>query len=140
MNKQKFPKAKQSAYWLFTVLLCLGMFSGGIAQLTRAKWNADGMIHLGYPLYFMTLIGVWKILGVVALLAPGYTLVKEWAYAGFFFVMTGAVISHLASGDGMKGIIAQSIFVVLIVLSWWLRPAHRRIEVKPSKTNRPQYA
>ena len=103
------------------------MLAGGLAQLLRAKWNAEGMLHLGYPLYFMTIIGSWKILGVVAILLPGFTLVKEWAYAGLFFVMTGAIVSHLVSGDGVKGIIAQSIFVLLIVLSWYLRPAGRRI-------------
>jgi hypothetical protein len=103
------------------------MFAGGLAQLLQAKWNADGFIHLGYPLYFMSLLGTWKVLGVIALLIPGRPLLKEWAYAGFFFLMTGAVVSHLASGDGVNGVFFQSMFVVLIVLSWYLRPADRKI-------------
>lgn len=127
MTTTNNPTKRQTiAYWITTGLLTLGMLSGGIAQLCRAKWNAEGMVHLGYPLYFMTIIGTWKVLGVVTLLVPGYRLLKEWAYAGFFFVMTGAVVSHLSSGDGIKGVIAQSIFVVLIVLSWKLRPANRK--------------
>jgi hypothetical protein len=126
-NKTKQGSRVFTAYWATTGLLAFCMLGGGLAQVLRAKWNADGMLHLGYPLYFMTIIGSWKILGVVAILLPGFTLVKEWAYAGLFFVMTGAIVSHLVSGDGVKGIIAQSIFVLLIVLSWYLRPAGRRI-------------
>jgi uncharacterized membrane protein len=118
-----------TAYWISTGLLTFGMLSGGIAQLLRVKWNVEGMVHLGYPLYFMTIIGTWKILGVIALLVPGYRQVKEWASAGFFFLMTGAVISHLASGDQITQIVAQSIFVILIVLSWKLRPATRKLSV-----------
>jgi hypothetical protein len=83
------------------------------------------MIHLGYPLYVMTILGFWKILGVAVLLAPGLKLFKEWAYAGFFFLMTGAVVSHLASGDGAQGVVAQCIFIALIVASWSLRPGNR---------------
>jgi hypothetical protein len=120
-------KKQLIAYRIITGLLTLGMFSGGIAQLLRAKWNVEGMVHLGYPLYFLAIVGTWKILGVVALLIPGYGLVKEWAYAGFFFLMTGAVVSHLASGDRITQVIAQSIFVVLIVLSRELRPANRKL-------------
>jgi uncharacterized membrane protein len=106
------------------------MFGGGLAQMLHAPWNAQGFIHLGYPLYLMTLLGLWKVLGVIALIIPGRLLLKEWAYAGFFFLMTGAVISHLAAGDGIMGIIFQSIFVLLIVLSWYLRPADRKISLK----------
>ncbi|MBT1689208.1 DoxX family protein [Dawidia soli] len=121
-------KLHKVTYWTVTLLLCTGMFAGGVAQAVHAPWNAQGFIHLGYPLYVMTLIGLWKIAGVVVLLAPGWPLVKEWAYAGFFFVMTGAVVSHLASGDGISGVVWQTIFVILIILSWYLRPASRRLK------------
>lgn len=123
-------KKQLSAYWISTGLLTFGMLSGGIAQLLHAKWNVGGMVHLGYPLYFMTIIGTWKILGVATLLVPGYRLLKEWAYAGFFFLMTGAVVSHLASGDRITQVVAQSIFVVLITLSWKLRPAKRKFSIR----------
>lgn len=139
MTQQHSSRSKLITYWIITGLLVAGMFSGGLAQLLGAQWNKDGFIHLGYPVYFMHLVGTWKVLGVIALLVPGYPRLKEWAYAGFFFVMTGAVISHLASGDGVQGVIYQSIFVILIVLSWWLRPASRRIEfTQPTRT--PQFA
>jgi VIT1/CCC1 family predicted Fe2+/Mn2+ transporter len=107
--------------------LVMGMLSGAIAQLLHLKLNVDGIIRLGYPEYVLNILGTWKILGVVVLLLPGYTLLKEWAYAGFFFLMTGAVISHFVSGDPFSGVIWQMIFVILIVLSWAFRPANRRI-------------
>jgi hypothetical protein len=123
----KPAKGKVIAYWITTGLLALGMVSGAIMQLMHYKWNVDGIMHLGYPVYVLNILAPWKIAGVVALLLPGYTLVKEWAYAGFFFLMTGAVISHLASGDPVTHLISQLIFVVLIVASWYLRPDNRRI-------------
>ncbi|NML40337.1 DoxX family protein [Chitinophaga sp. G-6-1-13] len=132
---QSNAKGRNIAYWITTGLLTAGMLSGGIAQLIRAPWNTQGIIHLGYPVYVMTILGTWKLLGVTALLLPRMTLIKEWAYAGFFFLMTGAVISHLVSGDGLAAVTAQSIFVVLIVLSWYLRPANRRIA---ALTNMPE--
>ena len=139
MTQQHSSRSRLVAYWTVTGLLVSGMFIGGLAQLLGAQWNKDGFIHLGYPVYVMHLIGAWKVLGVIALLVPGFARLKEWAYAGFFFVMTGAVVSHLASGDGVQGVIYQSIFVILIVASWWLRPAGRRMEFT-QRTGTPQFA
>lgn len=127
--QNKPEKVRTIAYWIITSLLVLGMLSGAIAQLLRLKANTDGIIHLGYPVYLLTILGAWKVAGVLVLLLPGFTLLKEWAYAGFFFLMTGAVISHLVSGDGFTGVLFQIIFVILIVLSWYLRPINRRIAV-----------
>lgn len=127
--QNKPAKSRTVTYWIITSLLVLGMLSGGVSQLLRLKANTDGIIHLGYPVYMLTILGTWKIAGVLVLLLPGFTLLKEWAYAGFFFLMTGAVISHLVSGDGFSGVIFQVIFVILIVLSWYLRPQHRRIGI-----------
>ena len=127
--QNKPAKGRTVTYWIITSLLVLGMLSGGVSQLLRLKANTDGIIHLGYPVYMLTILGTWKIAGVLVLLLPGFTLLKEWAYAGFFFLMTGAVISHLVSGDGFSGVIFQVIFVILIVLSWYLRPQHRRIGI-----------
>src|SRR5688572_23425070 len=92
-------KRNKIIYWIATLWLALGMTSTGIVQLIKMKEEAEMMDHLGYPLYFLTILGVWKILGVIAVLIPKFPLVKEWAYAGFFFAMSGAIFSHVASGD-----------------------------------------
>lgn len=120
-------KSKKIAYWVITGLLCLGMLGGGIAQLTRAKPNVDGLTSLGYPLYLLTILGVWKLLAVIVILIPKYTLIKEWAYAGLFFLLSGGVISHLASGEALMKAFPVFVFLCLNVASWYLRPAERRI-------------
>jgi hypothetical protein len=131
-NKQR--RKKNIAYWTITILLALGMLSGGMAQLLRLKPNVEGMTHLGYPLYIMSILGTWKILGVLVLLLPKFRLLKEWAYAGFFFVLTGAVISHIVSGDTFSDFCAPLSFVLLTVLSWWWRPDNRKLSfVSPAK-------
>jgi uncharacterized membrane protein YphA (DoxX/SURF4 family) len=103
------------------------MLAQGLAQTFHAKGYVDLIIHLGYPLYFLYIIGVWKILGVIAILIPRYGLVKEWAYAGFFFVMSGAAFSHIASGNSMNEAIPSLVLLILIVASWYFRPADRKI-------------
>jgi len=85
------------------------------------------MEHLRYPVYFMTIIGIWKILGVFALLIPKFPLLKEWAYAGFFFVMSGAAFSHIAMGDPMIEIAPSLMLLALIITSWYFRPSDRKI-------------
>jgi hypothetical protein len=82
---------------------------------------------LGYPIYFLTIIGVWKMLGVIAVLTPKFPLLKEWAYAGFFFAMSGAVFSHLANGDAVKELFGPILLLMLTVVSWYFRPADRKI-------------
>ena len=114
-------------YWIITGLLSFFIFSGGLAQALLLKGVLQGFKPLGYPTYFICLIGIWKVLGVIAILIPGFRLLKEWAYAGIFFTMTGAVISHIASGDIHPQIIAPIVFAIFTVLSWYLRPADRRI-------------
>ena len=120
-------KRNKIIYWIATLWLALGMLSSGIVQLIQMKEEVDMMTHLGYPLYFTTILGVWKILGVVVLLMPKYPLLKEWAYAGFFFAMSGAVISHLAVGDGAIDFFGPTLLVILTVVSWYFRPADRKI-------------
>jgi len=120
-------KKKALGYWIITVILSLCIFSGGLAQAVQVKEVVDGFKPLGYPVYFISLIGVWKVLGIIAILIPGFQLLKEWAYAGIFFVMSGAVISHIASGDASVKIIAPLLLAVFTVLSWYLRPADRKI-------------
>jgi hypothetical protein len=120
-------KSKTIAFWTVTGLLAFGMLLGGTGQIFRAKFNVDGIIHLGYPEYVLSILGIWKVLAVVVILIPKYQLVKEWAYAGLFFLLSGAVISHFASGDGVLGALPAFVFMCLTVASWYLRPADRRI-------------
>ena len=82
---------------------------------------------LGYPLHFIMIIGVWKILGVVAVLIPKFPLVKEWAYAGFFFNMTGAIIAHLAMSDYLSLIFPPLLLLALTIVSWYFRPVSRKL-------------
>ena len=122
-------KRNKIIYWIATIWLALGMISTGIVQIIKMKEEADMMKHLGYPLYFLTLLGVWKILGVIAILIPKFPLLKEWAYAGFFFAMSGAVFSHLACGDGAKELFGPILLIVLTVTSWYFRPAEKKVVV-----------
>ena len=114
-------------YWIATLWLALGMASTGGVQLFKTPADVEMMTRLGYPSYLLTILGVWKILGVVAVLVPKFPLVKEWAYAGFFFAMSGAIFSHFAVGDGAKEFFGPTLLLVLTVASWYFRPASRKI-------------
>ncbi len=122
-------KRNKIIYWISTVWLALGMFATGAGQLFKMKngqGGADMITHLGYPIYLLTLLGIWKILGVVAVLIPRSPLLKEWAYAGFFFIMSGAIFSHIESGDPVTKIFPALLLIILTVLSWYFRPAARK--------------
>jgi uncharacterized membrane protein YphA (DoxX/SURF4 family) len=127
-------KRNKIIYWIATIWLASGMLSTGTLQLFKVKAEGAlappgvyGITHLGYPVYFLTILGIWKILGVVALLIPRFPLLKEWAYAGFFFVMSGAIISHIAVGDSMSEIFPSLLLLILTVVSWYFRPENRKI-------------
>jgi len=122
-------KRNKMIYWIATLWLALGMVSTGLGQLLKFKGQGDPdmLTHLGYPLYLLTILGVWKMLGVIAVLIPKFPLLKEWAYAGFFFAMTGAIYSHIATGDSMSEIIPALLLLILTVVSWYFRPTDKRI-------------
>ncbi len=120
-------KRKLIWYWIITAILSFCIFSGGLAQVMQVKGVVQGFKPLGYPTYFISLIGVLKVLGVIAIVIPKFKLLKEWAYAGIFFTMSGAVISHIASGDVSAQIIAPVVLAIFTVLSWYLRPTDRKI-------------
>lgn len=123
-------KRNKIIYWIATIWLSLGMFATGAVQLFKMKegqGGADMVTHLGYPVYLLTLLGIWKVLGVITLLIPKFPLLKEWAYAGFFFIMTGAIFSHIASGDGVKELFPSLLLLVLTAVSWYFRPANRKM-------------
>jgi hypothetical protein len=119
-------KRDKIIYWIATIWLSLGMVSTGIVQLMQRKEEVDRMTHLGYPVYFLTLIGIWKILGIIMVLMPKFTIGKEWAYAGFFFAMSGAIYSHVVLGDAAKEIFGPALLLVLTVISWYFRPVDRK--------------
>ena len=123
-------KRNKIIYWIATIWLALRMISTAAVQLVKAKdgqGGADMITHLGYPVYLLTLLGIGKILGVVAVLIPKFPLIKEWAYAGFFFIMSGAAFSHIASGDPLSEIFPSLLLLALTMLSWYFRPADRKI-------------
>ena len=122
-------KTQKIIYWVATGWLVLGMLSTGIVQIIKLKEEVAMMTHLGYPTYFLPVLGVWKILGVVAILIPKSPLLKEWAYAGFFFAMSGAIVSHLVVGDGPKDFFGPTLLLILIVVSWQLRPESRKVVI-----------
>ena len=120
-------KTTQIIFWIATIWLSLGMLSTGIVQVVRTTEEVDMMTRLGYPLYFLTIIGVWKILGVAAVLMPKFPLLKEWAYAGFFIAMSGAIISHVAVADAAKESFGPALLLILAMVSWYFRPADRKL-------------
>ena len=125
-------KSDKIIYWIATAWLALGMLSTGIVQLVKAKQGpggVDSITHLGYPVYFLTILGVWKMLGAIAVLVPKFPLLKEWAYAGFFFMMSGAIFTHFAAGNSMSEIFPPLLLLILTVVSWYFRPADRKIIV-----------
>jgi uncharacterized membrane protein YphA (DoxX/SURF4 family) len=120
-------KRNKIIYWIATIWLALGMLSTGAIQLFKLKADVDQITHLGYPVYLLTILGIWKILGVVAILIPNFPRLKEWAYAGFFFAMTGAAISHIVSRDPVSQIFPSLLLLILTLVSWYFRPENRRI-------------
>ncbi|UIR56689.1 DoxX family protein [Sphingobacterium sp. SRCM116780] len=119
-------RTKNIGYWVTTCLVCFCML-GGIGQLFQVKQVVDGFAPLGYPTYFISIIGFWKVLAIIALLIPKFPLVKEWAYAGIFFAMTGASASHIAVHDSIFHIIVPLVIASLAICSWYLRPSSRKI-------------
>lgn len=119
--------AKKIVYWIATIWLALGMLSTGIVQLLKMEQDLDRMAELQYPVYVLTLLGIWKIGGVIAILIPKFPLLKEWAYAGFFFAMSGAAFSHVMSGSPASEIFPSLLLLVLTVVSWYFRPESRKI-------------
>lgn len=120
-------KRNKIIYWIATIWLATGMLAGGVQQLFQAKSFVEIFGHLGYPSYFMSMLGGWKILGTIAILIPGFRLLKEWAYAGFFFAMSGGVISHIAMSDPFWEIFPTLFLTLLTVVSWYFRPENRKL-------------
>lgn len=128
---QTQPRGKIIAYWVTTALLAFVEGAGGIGELAHQWGTLDTVEIVGYPVYFLTILGIWKLLGTIAILMPGFPRLKEWAYAGIFFGMTGAVASHAFVGD--YGAYAYHLFsplsfAILALVSWALRPKSRKLK------------
>jgi len=120
-------KRNKIIYWIATVWLALGMVSTGIVQLSGSEEETASITRLHYPVYLLALLGTWKILGVIVLLVPKFPLLKEWAYAGFFFAMSGAAYSHIANGDDAQELFGPVLLLILTAVSWYFRPADRKV-------------
>ena len=121
------PRWRPVGYWLATAVVAGELGLGGIWDIARLPFVTDLVTHLGYPSYFLVLLGTWKVLGAFALLIPRRPVLKEWAYAGAFFTYTGAIVSHLVTGYALGEVGLLAVLTVLTVLSWALRPASRRM-------------
>ena len=125
-------KPKVIGYWVATAMIEFELLVGGIADLLHGRALlvvgppvADFLARLGYPVYLLTIVGAWKLLGGIALAIPGFPRLKEWAYAGVFFEMTGAAVSWIATGNNTGEFIAPLMFAVFAMASWALRPPSR---------------
>ena len=94
-------KRTKIAYWIFTILLIALMLISAVTSFFKNPEGVAMMQHLGYPYSVLLLLSIAKILGVIAILVPGYPRLKEWAYAGFTFDLIGAVFAGLAAGDAV---------------------------------------
>ena len=125
-------KRDKMIYWIATIFLSFGMVAGGTQQMFQIDGYNEIVTSLGYPLYLLSILGIWKIFGVIAILLPKFPLLKEWAYAGFFFVMSGAFVSHIVVGQAFVETVPSLILITMILLSWHYRPADRKINFNKS--------
>lgn len=115
--------AGKVVYRSATALVALAFVAVGAADLVRVPEIAGGLAHLGYPAYFATILGTWELLGAAAILAPNQPRLQEWAYAGMFFTLSGAALSHAASGDPLVKVLVPIVLLGVVLVSWRLRPA-----------------
>jgi hypothetical protein len=130
--------ARKIGYWATTGLGTAILTFGGINEVLHTQRITDTIAHLGYPAFLPSLLGTWKLLAVMAILSPGVRRLKEWAYAGVFFDVTGAIVSHTVVGDGPAHLAPPMVVLALLATSWALRPADRKLgatsEAEPSFT------
>jgi len=126
--KENIMKLKSISYWVITAMVAFFIGSGGLAELMRVPGNIEGLVHLGYPAYFATIIGFWKVMGAIAIVIPGFPRLKEWAYAGIFFNMTGAAATGLFTHSAEWHVAVDLTLAALTVASWALRSTSRRLD------------
>jgi uncharacterized membrane protein YphA (DoxX/SURF4 family) len=118
--------AVRIVYWTTTILIAFSIASGGAAQLFGARENVEGIVRLGYPAFFLTIIGFWKLLGGIAIVIPRFRLVKEWAYVGIVFDLSGAAVSNAVGGSPVWHVVAPLVLTAIAIVSWILLPSARR--------------
>jgi hypothetical protein len=116
---------RKIGYWATTGFAAAILTFGGINELARSTRIVETVAHLGYPSYLPSILGTWKLLAVLAILAPRFPRLKEWAYAGLFFDLSGALISHVVTGDGPAKFMPPLVVGAFVVASWALRPSSR---------------
>lgn len=126
-SRRPASRFRPIAYWVTTFVVVFELTAGSVWNLMTIDWVEAQLRHLGYPHYFTYILGVAQAVAAVAIIAPGLTLIKEWAYVGAFFLWVGAVVSHLAAGDGFESWRVPLVFGVCAIASWMLRPADRRL-------------
>ena len=127
-------QTKKVFYWISTGFAAFALTAASLTNLMRAPQIVATMSHLGYPSYVATILGAWKLLGVLAILAPGFPRLKEWAYAGFFFDLTGAAMSSAATGDPLGVVVIPLVLLVAVMASWALQPARGAFVAPKLKT------
>ena len=127
LSRSRWYRIRIITYWTFTVLLVFELAAGSLWNLLQIEWVRVQLNHLGYPLYYTYISGLWQIGGAAVIIAPGFPRLKEWAYAGSFFQFSGAVASHLLAGDGVEAWLPPLVFLMFVIVSWALRPADRRL-------------
>lgn len=120
-------KTKKILYWIATVLIVLPMGLGGVMEVMGGADMLKDLAHLGYPAYFATMLGIWKLLSVPTLLAPGLARLKEWAYAGIVIDLIAASYSHASVGDGPDKFMVPLVLLGIAMASWALRPEGRKL-------------
>jgi uncharacterized membrane protein YphA (DoxX/SURF4 family) len=118
-------RASAIIYWITTGLIGLETIVGAYWDLARISYVRDVFERLNYPLYFLTFIGIWKLVGAIVLLIHGWPRLKEWVYAGLVFTYTGAVFSHFSMGENGAAI-APLVLTIITMISWATRPPSRR--------------
>jgi uncharacterized membrane protein YphA (DoxX/SURF4 family) len=143
-KRESVMNKKAIGYWVATGLTGFAFLSGGAMDLSRSPQVIEGMAHLGYPAYFAAILGAWKVAGAVAVLAPRFPRLKEWAYAGMAFDLTGAAISHASAGDDAGKIMTPLVLMAIVAASWALRPESRKLAVSeraaPEAGSAPRHA
>lgn len=125
-------KTDKIGYWVATALVALAFAFGGVLDVAPTPEMKASLARLGYPIYFASILGVWKVLGAVAIVAPRFPRLKEWAYAGMVFDLTGAAASHAAVGDPVQAVVIPLVLLMLVAASWALRPEGRMLRSRES--------